>query len=444
MNLSVRSVSPKFLGIFAFASLGLVACSGSALDVDLGAGKGDPQLVSTADDGSPEGTDGGAPVQGEAEPVASSDGGAAIPPPEPCPEGLGDRWTCDGQRRIRCVDGWVDAVTCEAGCTAGVNDEAVCSCGTRARYSRWNCMPDGTRASCAGGIAWVVDSCGGKGCSGAENGTSDQCANAGALQYAVASLGASCASLVPGIQCSIAVRDLVTNERAGYGENRFYVSASSAKAFWVAAALHDRTVAAVEPYVHAVFEKSDNAASGRVIDLLASPERVNTFQWQDAQLADVGFCAWDTDRVREPRNCPGVMNGDNFFTTSDAVSFLEQVWNHSLLGADKSNTLLSWMQLSPRKGYGGWLGTQLPEAARATMHHKAGWLPPAAVAGYSNANEIGIVEVPGGHAYAVAFALKGAKTQAAYDNQELPLLEYLSCRVYHAVAGDDASVCKAP
>ena len=69
------------------------------------------------------------------------------------------------------------------------------------------------------------------------------------------------------------------------------------------------------------------------------------------------------------------------------------------------------------------------------MHHKAGWLPPSVVPGYSNANEIGIVEPPGGHPYAVALLFDGGQS---YDAKQLPTLEYASCVVYHAVARDAA------
>ncbi|HVH46378.1 MAG TPA: serine hydrolase [Labilithrix sp.] len=263
------------------------------------------------------------------------------------------------------------------------------------------------------------------------------------MQDAIAKVGASCNF---GLRCAIAVRDLVTNARAGYQDNALFVSASSAKAIWVGAALHDRSIADVEPHVKPIFEKSDNIESGAVIDLLSSPDRVNTFQWQDGKLADIGFCKWNYGTDRIAKNCPSVMNGENFFSASDAVSYLAQIWDRSLLGADKSKALLSWMTLSPRQGYGGWLGTQLPSAARASMRHKAGWRPPGSVAGYSNsnANEMGIVEVPGGHAYAVAILIDGAQSQDAYDNEALPLLEYLSCVAYHAVAGDSASACSAP
>lgn len=393
--------------------------------------------------GSTDTKDGGSDAGGPSVPL--EDGGTVIPDAsvESCPAGLGDRWTCDGSRRIRCVDDQLLQEPCENGCAVGDADEAVCSCGDHVGYTRWNCTPDGNRASCAGGIAWSVDSCDGTGCSAGPDGRSDVCNRSGDLQQAVAKLGASCGF---GLRCGIAVRDLATNARAGLQDNALFVSASSAKAIWVGAALHDRTIADVEPHVKPIFEDSDNLESGAVIDLLASPDRVNTFQWQDGKLADIGFCHWNYGADREAQNCPGVMNGENFFSAGDAVSYLTQIWNHSLLGEEKSKTLLTWMTLSPREGYGGWLGTQLPSAARASMHHKAGWRPPGDVPSYanSNANDIGIVEIPNGHAYAVAILIDGDVSVDTYNQKALPLLEYFSCAVYHAVAGDAASSCTPP
>jgi beta-lactamase class A len=373
---------------------------------------------------------------------AKADGGASGD--TSCPKGLDARWTCDGSRRIRCVDDRLIAEPCADGCTPGASGESICSCGTRKTFSRWNCVPEGGRGSCAGGIDWIVDSCGTSSCATGADGVSDSCAGDGPLQKAVAALGASCGTIASGVRCGISVRDLTTNERAGYEDQTPFDSASSAKVFWTSAALFDTSVSAVEPYAKAIFAQSDNIATGHVLDLLASPDRVNTFLWQDGEVADIGFCSWNYGGNRTAKNCPDALGGDNFFTTGDATAFLARIWDRSLLGKDKTETLLSWMTLSPRKGYGGWMGTQLPTDVQKAMFHKAGWLPPEAVPGYSNANDIGIVQVPNGHAYAVAFALVGAPSQAAYDDQELPLLEYLSCRVYHAVAGDDASVCTRP
>ncbi len=49
---------------------------------------------------------------------------------------------------------------------------------------------------------------------------------------------------------------------------------------------------------------------------------------------------------------------------------------------------------------------------------------------------IGIVTAANGRDYAVALLLSGAPSQAAYDAKQLPVLEYASCVVYHAVSGD--------
>jgi beta-lactamase class A len=359
-----------------------------------------------------------------------------------CPPGVGARWTCDGTRRVRCVDDRRVTEECASGCTNDA-DEAVCSCGSQTTLSRWNCLPTGL-GSCAGGKSWIVDSCDGNTCASGGDGVSDTCTTKAAFADRIQQLGASCGALASGVQCSITVRDLVTNAQAEYRSQVPFVSASSAKSWWVAAALFDTKIDAVAPYAHDIFVNSDNIATGHVLDLLSFPERVNTFLWNDVEAADIGFCSWNYGGTRNANNCPGVMGKDNFFTTNEAVRFLSRVWDHSLLGADKSKQLLEWMTLSPRQGYGGWLGTQLPSDARKAMHHKAGWRPPNAIPGYSNANEVGIVEIPGGHAYAVSFALSGAPSQAAYDNEELPLLEYLSCGVYHAVAGDSAASCTPP
>ena len=370
-------------------------------------------------------------------------------PPEPCPSQVGDHFVCDpaGARRIRCVDNAVESVACPDGCVDATGaDDATCACGSDSGFSRWNCTADGDLHSCAGGITLLARSCHGLGCSVQPNGISDTCNGqpGSTLQVTIDQLGALCGQYSSGTTCGLAVRDLVTGDEAHYRGNAFYVSASSAKAVWVAAALYDTSIAAVMPYSVPVFRDSDNTAAGEVIDLLASPDRVNTFMWNDAALPDSGFCHWDFDKSRDATNCPPVMSGDNFFTADDMLNFVSELWDRSLLGDAKAQTELSWMQLSPRSGYGGWLGTQLPPDARTTMHHKAGWLPPNEVPGYSNSNEIGIVEIPNGHAYGVAILMNGGSD---YDNAQLPMMEFASCVLYHAIAGDVAdpfSPCSHP
>ncbi len=297
--------------------------------------------------------------------------------------------------------------------------------------------------ACPGGV-YVRRACGGGGCAAGPRGTDDTCnLQAPALGPVVARLGGECGQFSPGTTCGIAVRDLVTGETSSVRGDTPFVSASSAKALWVAAALYDVGVAAVAPHADAIFRSSDNYESGAVLDLLASPDRVNSFMWNDLGLATSGYRAWGFGHPRNAANCPPSMGGDNFFTAPDVVAFLTALWEGSLLGATASRAELDWMKLSPRSGYGGWLGTQLPAAARATMHPKAGWLPPWAVPGYSNANDVGIVEPPGGHAYAVALLFDGG---TSYDAKQLPTLEYASCVVYNAIlaAPDPFAPCTHP
>lgn len=366
----------------------------------------------------------------------------------PCPPGLGERFACsaDGTSRMRCVDGRLHGVACTAGCvSATADDDATCGCGADGSLSRWNCGADGDLHSCAGGITLLARSCGGRGCTVAPLGISDTCnAAASSLQTVLDELGARCGQLSPGTTCGLAVRDLATGEEAHHRGTDFYVSASSAKAVWVAAALYDTSIDAVMPYTTPVFRDSDNLAAGAVIDLLGSPDRVNTFMWNDIGVPDSGFCHWSYGKPRSATNCPPVMSGDNFFTADDMLQFVSVLWDRSLLGDAKAQAELGWMQLSPRSGYGGWLGTQLPADARATMHHKAGWLPPEEVPGYSNSNEIGVVEIPNGHAYGVAILMNGGTD---YNGKQLPAMEYASCAIYHAVARDVADPfagCTAP
>src|SRR5262249_34319644 len=203
-------------------------------------------------------------------------------------------YSCDGANaRAHCLDNVKHTIDCARGCNAGTaasGGEASCSCGANANWTHWNCS-NGDLYSCAGGLNWVVRSCGGKGCTPAPNGTSDLCNYSGNLQTKVNQIAAACGQL----NCGIAVRDLATGEEAHHRGNFSLNSASSAKAFIVAAALYDTSVAAVMPYAQPIFANSDNSATGRVIDLLASPDRLNTFYWNVAQLTDANFASWNYD-----------------------------------------------------------------------------------------------------------------------------------------------------
>ena len=61
--------------------------------------------------------------------------------------------------------------------------------------------------------------------------------------------------------------------------------------------------AAVMPFAQPVFQNSDNAAAGHVIDLLSSPADINAFMWNDVGMPDSCFTQWDTDRTRHAGPC---------------------------------------------------------------------------------------------------------------------------------------------
>ena len=418
--------------------VGLAACSGNdgALDFPASAPPVAPMTDGGATANEPDATTASdaAPPPPSAPDASAPDATRDAAPPPSCPASIDARWSCDGTDRVRCVDNSVRRIHCDFGCNAPTaGDDATCGCGANSAFRVWNCLPDGNLYDCPGSI-YVAQSCGGRGCSAQPMGVDDRCnPQPGNLQAVLTRLGGECGTYSPGTSCGLALKDFVTGEVAAYRGDAWHVSASSAKALWVAAALYDTSIASVQPFASPIFTTSDNSAAGKVIDLLSSPDRVNTFLWNDVAAPDSGFCHWSYDKTREATSCPATANGDNFFTANDTNLFLSALFQRTLLGDAASRALLGWMQLSPRTGYGGWLGTQLPSAARATMHHKAGWLPPSSVPGYSVSNEIGIVEVPGGHAYAVSILMSGGTD---YDGHQLPTMEYASCVLYHAVASD--------
>jgi beta-lactamase class A len=362
-----------------------------------------------------------------------------------CPTGVTERWSCDGSgARARCVGGVVERVRCAYGCADRAGADSVCSCGTMTGFTVWNCLPSGDLGRCSGG-AWLEQSCMGRGCAAMPAGVDDVCrapVTMGSLQSVLDRLGPTCAMVATGTRCGIAVRDLTTGERASYRGGDRFQSASSAKAMWVAAAVLDRGTAAVEPFSTPIFRDSSNDASGSVIDLLSSPERVNTFYRGEAGMTNSSFCRWNTGgRTRQPSNCVSWSGASNYFTADDATEFLTRLGQGRIFADPRLATMLRWMTLSPRTGSpGGVLGTQLPAGARATMRHKAGWIPDL-----GNHNDIGLVEYAPGRFYAVSILATG--TAANFWLRQSPWIEYASCVIFHGVArdvSDPFAPCRRP
>jgi beta-lactamase class A len=235
---------------------------------------------------------------------------------------------------------------------------------------------------------------------------------------------------------AIAVLDLATGAGASYAGSELHISASSAKAFWTAAALDAVGVEPVEPHAVPTFTTSDNFAAGEIIDLVG-PNEVNVFLWEQAGMDDTALTTWSFGKERIATNSPRRLGGNNYLTADDSVRFLELLWSGALLGPDETAALLAWMQLSPRDGFGGWAGTLLPEPARAGVRHKAGWLPPDCCSQpFHTLVDIGIVDT-GERSYAYALLFRFGD----WDIEQLEMSR-ASCEIYRLISREPGLSCE--
>jgi beta-lactamase class A len=244
-----------------------------------------------------------------------------------------------------------------------------------------------------------------------------------------------------GTELSIAVEDLQTGMRASIGGDVLHVSASSAKAWWVAAAIGGAGVDAVAPYADPIFRSSDNAASGYAIDLVG-PDAVNAFLWDRAAMMSTALTQWSYGTPRVATNSPRLMGWDNYTTAGDATTFLALLHRGQLLDETGTAALLSWLTLSPNSGVGGWLVARLPTEVQASVEHKAGWLPPGCCSddrAYNTLNEVGIVTAGDGRAYAVSIL---ARRGESYWTRQAPFVEMASCSIFRAFTQDELVTCE--
>lgn len=242
--------------------------------------------------------------------------------------------------------------------------------------------------------------------------------------------------LPAGTDISITFEDLQNGERATRAGDTKHVSASSAKAWWVAAALDKTSISAVMPYATPIFQYSDNSAAGSAIDLVGVNE-MNVWMWDVAGMTNSALTQWSFDKTRIATNSPRAMGSDNYMTSDDAVTFLSRVYRKQIL-ATTADQLMQWMTLSPNSGLGGWIPAQLPDGVAQGVMHKAGWLPPGCCSDdsyYNTSNDIGIV-VAGDRAYAIAILARRGTDYAA----QTALVEHASCVVYKAFVDDVASL----
>jgi beta-lactamase class A len=249
-----------------------------------------------------------------------------------------------------------------------------------------------------------------------------------------------------------AVEYLPTGQRWNHGGDIPHTSASSAKWIWTTAALASgHTPAEVVACAHPTFEYSCNNTSGAIIDLAGGVPAINRFMHDvlGNDAAAMTLCHWNYDTTRVDPNCGNAIcnyvpagsgscsNGyvDNYYTPNAALNFLRHLYRNDIgLSPDRVQALFDWSTWTARTGYGGWIGTQLPPAVQATIHHKPGAIAPCCGdAAYSWINELAIVESPVGP--------YGVSIMAGHANdwkQEVATLEWASCIIYHALTEDVA------
>jgi hypothetical protein len=282
-------------------------------------------------------------------------------------------------------------------------------------------------------------------------------------------LGSRCASLGRGARCGIAVRDLVSGEETSYQGDESFISASSAKFIWVAAALHNGVAPQkLELYARDIFRYSNNDYPDTVIDWATGSrrgveehyDRMNDFYHDGVGMSDRSFyCQWHGRRTTHGK-CTGAVpidaslgwtnqDSDNFLTANDSIRFLRSVWDNPTVGgqpflpAETRSTLLQWSTLTER-----WSAKYFPQAGTEApiLHHKPGRIPPDYVHGYKlpypagavaarspyeTVNDIAIVELPTGQKYAQAYFMDYGEFY-----HEVPLAMYISCMIYHTILGD--------
>lgn len=233
------------------------------------------------------------------------------------------------------------------------------------------------------------------------------------LDLAVEELSLIDPAAVPSISIEIG------GSAAHFNENIPTLSASSAKAYWVAAAVNAVGVARVEQFAEAIFMDSDNNAAGQVIDLVGI-DAINSYT-AAIGMANTFLSSWSYGRTRVASSTGQDGNPTfNQTTTADALIFLRKLLSEELFDAYETSTLLSWMLLSPDNlkdptyGLGGVLTDALEPSVSMKSMHKAGWLPPGCCRRIENALiAIGIIPIESNDPLLIAISTHGGSNYGA-------------------------------
>ncbi len=226
-----------------------------------------------------------------------------------------------------------------------------------------------------------------------------------ALDDLLEDLAAAADTASPGVDAAISV--VVDGQQHGVwvGADPVVHSASTAKMYWVVAAVAAVGLDPVAPSAPAIFAWSDNSAAGRVIDLVGIDE-INAWT-RSLGLDDTYLSAWAYDRGRFASD-RAELGTANTTSASDAAQFLDLLVGGELLSPAETEQVLEWMRLAPEADadptvYGSVLVTDLDPSVASQVAHKAGWLPPGCCTSVDNVLlSAGVIPLPDGSSYTIA------------------------------------------
>lgn len=167
------------------------------------------------------------------------------------------------------------------------------------------------------------------------------------LSKPLGDLGRDGESELDGVKLALAVVDFDTGELASWRGNRRFISASTAKAWWTAAALANGQAGPATDLARSVFEDSSDVAAGSMIDLAGGIDATNDFSLS-AGMTATGAMKWHHGGTRFASTFPGPLNGSNYVDASDAANFFYELGTFRVLTPSSTNLLAEWMRLSPR------------------------------------------------------------------------------------------------
>ncbi len=273
-----------------------------------------------------------------------------------------------------------------------------------------------------------------------------------AVDQLVVSLGRLANDRVPGAQISIAVVPMRTGDISAVEPDRLYKSASSAKAYWAAAAVREAGVAKVEPLARDTFMYSSDVTAAQMIDLAGGPDAVNAFTHDLVKMQDTGLVKWvangallandksNTSGVQTATHVTERLGESNYTTARDMVTFLTRLQRGELLDARGTAAVIDWMRLAPddssQEPYSGRLPEQLPPSVRKKVAHKAGWLLP------TDTDPLDLLDfglVFPEHADPYAIAVMGTTDTQFPELEEF--IAHASCVIYQKVGNDPSWTC---